>query len=279
MRKIQPLKLKVVSLKEKEIYESPAPQISSANQPLVHKTKFLNRFRQDFEKEPRENDPYAKILHRETDKLLSKIKEMSGTTAETVQSGPNSPQGHLQLLDVPISKFKPEDSLIKLEQSMGDIDSVYCTNYSNGKVRPPPLSLGTDKDSMKVQTILEDSLEGDSPGRQEAFLFQLYAKSSSPKEEGAHNNLQDMSPRCSLDYQIARRFMNSQTSSEFTGSISPGLRVQASIENPKFASKMRSKEPKKTGLLRLRTVKEIEEGKICPNFEDDSYSSGSNSDT
>lgn len=279
MRKLDLLKLQEVNLEEKEASKPlPLHFESSANIPLIQQTRFLNKFKGIDQADLKEKT--FQKSHQETRlKMMAKIQNLTGTTAETIHSNTFSPVGTLHRLEVPTSGFKKdaEDELVKLEQSMGDVDSVYCTNYEEQNLNPkPPFCSGT---SFRSQSDREGTLnEYDSPRKQEAFLFQLYAQQSEPKEDDGMN-LQNLSPRCSLDYQIARKQFSYNTSSELTGNLSPGLKVKGSFESNKPKPKKKNAESNNKALLKLKTVKEVDDDQICPKYQEDSYNSDSNSET
>ena len=278
MRKVLPLKLKVVSLKDQEIPDSISiPHGGSANKPLVLESKFQNRFKQQdrgWQKQEYQSDLKKFII----EKKVNTCKSHTGTTADTVPSEHSSPQSFSKEAQDQVPSLKlSHNRPIKLVPSCGDEDNITNTNFSGFKRRPLQLENDTEKESMQVLAVREESFDCDSPTKQEAFLFQLYAKISAPKEEPSLP--QDMSPRCSLDYQLARGIYGTNTSSDFARTLSPGLRPRASMDSPKISSKRGGTSKKNKPLLRLKTVKEMEECNRLEEYQDDSYSSGLISDS
>src|SRR5687767_8865686 len=91
MKKSTPLKLKVVSIHEKEIQPS-GRQTTMANQPLIHDTKFVNKFKLGSTgNDSARKEPYPFINLKSKQKLMGNIFALSGTTADTMHSVTNSP--------------------------------------------------------------------------------------------------------------------------------------------------------------------------------------------
>lgn len=280
MKKPLPLKLKVVTVQERDIvspFSLSDPHPSGLNQTVTREIKFLNKFKVNraADKDPDPSESYQKIRQAPKHNLLQQVKNITGVTAESTNSGANLGDTPINHKDIQVSKFRPYDhSPYKVAQNWGDKDSVPETHFSTIRPRPPPLDLWTGKGSMRVESAKDESYEGSSPGRQEAYLFQLYARPDAAFDEGS-NFQQDTSPKCSIDRQLFKGMSGTITSSEFARPPSPGLsRKKCPLNASQASGKKKSPEKKNRLVLRLKTVKEADEGHLCPDFKDDSYSSG-----